>query len=157
MWCTHMWQQWSVFPKAAPCQQKALFVELVNTKSVASTDVQWGALLWVLSSVLCSWTLSSNLCMASPCTTSRPSAVRLILVPGRLAAHTYTPECCRETSEIIRFPVPRTWIPSTPMERPSEGQRDMQRSFVKLTLETFMLLTNLPPNVYIISAFSSGT
>lgn len=29
----------------------------------------------------------------SPCTTRRPTAVRLILVPGRLAAQTYTPEC----------------------------------------------------------------
>lgn len=71
--------------------------------------------LWLL---LC----SRRLCTSLPWTTSRPSAVRLILVPGLLAAHTYTPECCRETSEIMRFPVPRTWIPSTPMERPSEGE-----------------------------------
>lgn len=63
---------------------------------------------------------------SSPCTTRRPSAVRLILVPGRLAAHTYTPECCRDTSEIIRFPVPRTWMPSTPMERPSDGHTDTE-------------------------------
>lgn len=68
--------------------------------------------------------------MASPCTTSRPSAVRLILVPGRLAAQTYTPECCRETSDIIRFPVPRTWIPSTPMERPSDGHTKRQAEIV---------------------------
>lgn len=66
--------------------------------------------------------ITLRLCTTLPWTTSRPSAVRLILVPGLLAAHTYTPECCRETSEIIRFPVPRTWIPSTPMERPSEGE-----------------------------------
>ncbi len=55
-----------------------------------------------------------------PCTTSLPSAVLLILVPGRLAEQTYTPECCRDTSEMMRLPVPNTWMPSTPMERPSE-------------------------------------
>lgn len=57
-----------------------------------------------------------------PCTTSRPCAVLLTRVPGLLAAHTYTPECWTVTSEMIRFPVPSTWMPSTPMGRPSEEQ-----------------------------------
>lgn len=56
---------------------------------------------------------------ALPWTTRRPWAVLRTRVPGLLAAHTYTPECCTPTSEIIRFPVPSTWIPSTPMGRPS--------------------------------------
>ena len=77
--------------------------------------------------------------MALPCTTSRPRAVRLILVPGRLAAHTYTPECCRETSEIIRFPVPRTWIPSTPMERPSDGDTN-DVCLIKLKTSCYYLI-----------------
>ncbi|TNN54441.1 hypothetical protein EYF80_035350 [Liparis tanakae] len=49
-------------------------------------------------------------------------------------AHTYTPECCRETSEIIRLPVPRTWIPSTPMERPSSGHRGGNTTQTMLTI-----------------------
>lgn len=85
---------------------------------------------------------SMYLCLALPCTTSRPSAVRLILVPGRFAAHTYTPECCRETSEIIRFPVPSTWIPSTPMERPSDGHTEI---VCEIKLKTCCVLLTSPP------------
>lgn len=65
----------------------------------------------------------------SPWTTRRPWAVRRTRVPGLLAAHTYTPECCTPTSEIIRFPVPSTWIPSTPMGRPSTYEIKQERGF----------------------------
>lgn len=65
----------------------------------------------------------------SPWTTRRPWAVLRTRVPGLLAAHTYTPECCTPTSEIIRFPVPSTWIPSTPMGRPSTYEIKQERGF----------------------------
>lgn len=41
---------------------------------------------------------------------------------GRLAAQTQMPECWTGTAE-MRFPVPRTWMPSTPMARPPAGRR----------------------------------
>lgn len=82
-----------------------------------------------------------------PCTTRRPSAVRRILVPGRLAAHTYTPECCRDTSEIIRLPVPKTWMPSTPIERPSNGHKETEfetKVMLKITSKEEFRSVNVP-------------
>ena len=125
---------WLLLCKTVPCQQNTSSLKLDTTKCVATVEPK--------EKYLC-----SGLCWSSPCTTSRPSAVRLILVPGRLAAHTYTPECCKDTSEIIRFPVPRTWIPSTPMERPSDGHRKREMVCELKVKACWLQLNNPPPTI----------
>lgn len=62
----------------------------------------------------------------SPCTSRTPCAMCQTWVPGPLAAQTQTTRRWTHTSEIMRSPVPRTWMPSPPTEQPSAGEARSQ-------------------------------